>query len=379
MLGEGGIRVRMPSTRVAARRVGEWFVFGFLPLLVFCWWLAFAMFDPAGDWAFDFRQFWQGGNDVVNGVSPYPTPAMLATAGDHLGPVGIQEVFRFPYPAAAALAFAPFGALDLDVAAALWSGLLIVSLFAAVWILGVRDWRVMGVVIASAPVIAAVRIGTLTPILILLLAIAWRWRDRVWIAGSSLAMAISMKLFLWPLVVWLAATRRWAAAVITAGLALTLTFGAWAAIGFEGLAEYPDLVRTLSDVVADRGFSLVALGVEAGLPEAVAEALPWLIGLALLGCVVVVAGRNDGDQPAFSVAIVASIALTPIVWQHYFALLVLPLALARPRLSAAWALLMAFWLVPAQENGGDLWPIVAVVILAAMVGAVTVSELRRMA
>ncbi len=379
MLGEGGIRVRMPSTRVAARRVGEWFVFGFLPLLVFCWWLAFAMFDSAGDWAFDFRQFWQGGNDVVNGVSPYPTPAMLATAGDHLGPVGIQEVFRFPYPAAAALAFAPFGALDLDVAAALWSGLLIVSLFAAVWILGVRDWRVMGVVIASAPVIAAVRIGTLTPILILLLAIAWRWRDRVWIAGSSLAMAISMKLFLWPLVVWLAATRRWAAAVITAGLALTLTFGAWAAIGFEGLAEYPDLVRTLSDVVADRGFSLVALGVEAGLPEAVAEALPWLIGLALLGCVVVVAGRNDGDQPAFSVAIVASIALTPIVWQHYFALLVLPLALARPRLSAAWALLMAFWLVPAQENGGDLWPIVAVVILAAMVGAVTVSELRRMA
>ena len=28
--------------------------------------------DGADDWAFDFRQFWQGGNDVVNGVSPVP-------------------------------------------------------------------------------------------------------------------------------------------------------------------------------------------------------------------------------------------------------------------------------------------------------------------
>jgi len=374
---EGGTRLRTLGTRVAARRVGEWFAFGVLPVLVFCWWLAFAMFDPAGDWAFDFRQFWQGGNDVVNGVSPYPTAAMLATAGDHLGPVGIQEVFRFPYPAAAAIAFAPFGAFGLDVASALWGALLIVSLFAAVWILGVRDWRVVGVVIASAPVIAAVRIGTLTPILILLLAISWRWRDRKWIASGSLAIAISLKLFLWPLAVWLAATRRWAAASLAAGLALAMTLGAWAAIGFEGLADYPELVRRLGDVVADRGFSLVALGVEVGLAEGVAAALPWLIGLSLLAAVVVVARGGDADQRAFSLAIIASIALTPIVWQHYFALLVVPLALARPRLSSAWVLLMIFWLVPAQENVGELWRIVVAVVVVGAVLAVSVSTRRR--
>ncbi len=372
-----GIQVRTSGTRVAARRVGEWFVFGALPVLVFSWWLAFAVFDPAGDWAFDFRQFWQGGNDVINGVSPYPTAAMLSTAGDHLGPVGIQEVFRFPYPAAAAIAFAPFGALGFDVAAALWGALLIASLFAAVWILGVRDWRVMGVVIASAPVIAAVRIGTLTPILILLLAIAWRWRDRAWIAGGSLAIAISLKLFLWPLGVWLAARRRWAAALLAAGLALAMTLGAWAAIGFEGLADYPELVGRLGDVVADRGFSLVALGVEAGLRDGMADSLPWLVGLTLLAAVFVIARREDSDRSAFSLAIIASIALSPIVWQHYFALLIVPLALARPRLSPAWALLMAFWLVPAQENVGDLWRIVLAVMVVGVVHAVIVSTRRR--
>ena len=184
------------------------------PAIIFSWWLLWAAHDPGGDWAFDFRQFWHGGQDVVNGVSPHPSMALVATAGDNLGPSGIQEMFRFPYPAGAAVVLAPLGALDFELAAVVWSALLIVSLVSALLILGVRDWRVLGVVIGSASVIGVVRLGTLTPVLILLLAVAWRWRDRRCVAGGSLALAISLKLFLWPLasglwplVVWLAATR----------------------------------------------------------------------------------------------------------------------------------------------------------------------------
>jgi hypothetical protein len=364
---------------LAFRRVGEWFAFGILPVAIFVWWNVFAIVDSSGDWAFDFRQFWQGGNDVVNGDSPYPSAALLETAGDHLGPVGIQEVFRFPYPAGSAFAFAPFGAIDFDVASAFWGALLIVSLFAAVWILGVRDWRVMGVVLASAPVIAAVRIGTLTPVLILLLAVAWRWRDRRWAVSGSLAAAIVLKLFLWPLVVWLVATRRFMAAAMCAALAAGVTLAAWAVLGFEGLAEYPELVSKLTDVVADRGFSLVALGVEAGLSAEVAQVLPWVVGLPLLGAVVLVARRDDGDRRAFSVAVLAAIVLTPIVWQHYFAFLLVPLALVRPNLSRAWALMMVFWLVPAQESDGHLWRIVLAGAVVATVAAVSVYGVRRTA
>ncbi len=338
-----------------ARRVAEWVVFGLLPTMIFCWWLAFAAFDPGGDWAFDFRQFWQGGRDVLDGVSPYPSEMLLATAGDHLDPVDIQEVFRFPYPAGAAVVFAPLGVLGFDVAASVWGAILIVSLLSAVWILGVRDWRVVGVIIGSAPVIGAVRIGTLTPVLILLLALAWRWRDRWWAVGSVLAAAISLKLFLWPLVVWLLTTRRFAAAGAASALSAAVTFAAWTAIGFDGFADYPELLRRLTEVVQDRGFSLVALGVEAGLSERVAESLPWLVGLSLLAVLIAVARRNEGDRRAFSLAVTAAIAFTPIVWLHYFALLVVPLALVRPRLSWAWGLLWIFWLVPAQENGGELW------------------------
>ena len=282
MLAVGGVGVRVSGVLGAAPRTINWVVFGVLPIVIFSWWLLWAVHSPAGDWAFDFRQFWQGGNDVVNGVSPYPSSEMLARSGDELGPTGIQEVFRFPYPAGAAIVLAPLGALDFDLAAALWSVLLVASLIAAVLILGVRDWRVMGVVIGSAPAIGAVRLGTLTPVLVLLLAVIWRWRERWLIAGGALAVAIALKLFLWPLVVWLAATRRFAAAAFASILAVTSTLAAWAVIGFDGLADYPELLRRLSDVVADRGFSPVALGVEAGLSQDAASALQWLIGLGLL-------------------------------------------------------------------------------------------------
>src|SRR6187455_2048646 len=235
---EGGERVAARGLLDAARRVVDPLAVAVILIVVGWWWLTLAVQATPGDWAFDFRQFWQGGKDVVEGVSPYPSAALLATAGDHLDPEGIREVLRF------------------HAAAAVWSALLIGSILAALWILGVRDWRVLGIVVTAAPVITAVRLGTFTPLLVLLLAVAWRWRDRRWAAGSALGLAITLKLFVWPVVVWLLATRRYSAAAIAACVAGALTFAAWAAIGFDGLTRYPELLRRLTDVVADRGLSL---------------------------------------------------------------------------------------------------------------------------
>ena len=365
--GESGLRAS--GLWEAARRSFPGVALAVVLALVAWWWFVLAIQGSPDDWAFDFQPFWQAGGDVLDGVSPYPGPELLATAGDHLDPEGIREVFRFAYPAGAAIALAPFGALGFETAAAVWSALLIVSLLAALAILGVRDWRVLAVVVSSAPVISSVRIGTLTPFLVLLAAVVWRWRDRAWIAGGALALAVSLKVFLWPLVVWLAATRRYAAAALAAGAAAVGTLAAWAALGFEGLAEYPDLVRRLTEIVADRGYSLVALGVEAGLPRTVADALPWLVGLGLLAAGVAVARRGGSERITFALAILVSIAITPIVWLHYFALLIVPLAIARPRFAWAWLVLWVFWLTPVQESQGDLWRILVAVAASAAVFA----------
>jgi len=74
------------------------------------------------------------------------------------------------------------------------------------------------------------------------------------------------------------------------------------------------------------------------------------MGWTLLGLAVILARRGD-DVRAFTLAIAAALALTPILWWHYLALLIVPLALTRPRFSPIWLLPIAIWLV--RLGAGD--------------------------
>jgi hypothetical protein len=345
-------------------------VFVGLPALLFLSPLVAAVTVDA-DWAFDFKQFWQGAHDVIQGRSPYPSEELLAKASGRLGPTEIQEVFRFPYPASTAVLLVPFGLLPFTFAAALFTVILAAAIPLGLRILGIVDARVLVLTFAGATVGGAVRIGTLTPLLFLAVAVLWRYRERRWIAAVVAAAAIPAKMFLWPLLVWLAATRRMSTALLAVALAIGSTLVAWAAIGFAGLVEYPELVRRLTAVVEDRGYSLVALGVELGLPVDAARLLPLAIGLPALAGVVWL-GRSERDRASFALAVFASILLTPIVWLHYFTLLLAPLALARPRFSWPWLIPLAYWVTPGQENEGDLWRVLVVLSLTSVLALVAV-------
>jgi alpha-1,2-mannosyltransferase len=260
----------------------------------------------------------------------------------------------------------PLALLPFHAAAVLLAVGSLVAIALALWVLGVRDWRCYGVVYGSIAVITAVRLGTLTPLLLLFLALAWRYRDRRWIVGASLAAAVVLKLFLWPLVVWLVATRRFAAAALAAVLATATTLVAWAAIGFAGFGQYPELLRRLNDVVAGRGFSLVALGSDIGLGGTASHILPWVVGGAVLVVAALAARAADGDRRAFALSVAASILLSPIVWLHYFVLLYVPIALWRRSLSAAWLVPLLFWFVPFQETHGHAWRVAIGLAIAVM-------------
>jgi hypothetical protein len=45
--------------------------------------------------------------------------------------------------------------------------------------------------------------------------------------------------------------------------------------------------------------------------------------------------------------------LTPISWLHYFVLLAVPIAIARPRFALLWLVPLAFFFVP-MRSGGDV-------------------------
>jgi len=348
--------------------------FAVIPAVVFAALFLDARLASGGDFGFDFRQFWQGAHDVVHGHTPYPSRELLETSSSKLGGAGIQHVFRFPYPAATAVLLAPLGALPFHLALGIEVVLLCAAVVAALRLLGVVDWRVYGIVTATVVANGAIRLGTLTPALVLLLAVAWRWRDRRWVVAPALAVAIVAKLFLWPLVVWLVATRRFASAATSVALTAGIVVAGWGVIGFEGMTLYPELVRRLSDVVGGRGYSLAALATHAGVPG-VSGALPYLVGLPVLAaCLVLGRMRRGGDEAAFAVALLASLLLTPIVWLHYFLLLAVPIAIVRTRVSWPWLLLLLFWLTPSQENDGHLWQIVVALALTAAITALCAAE-----
>ncbi len=74
------------------------------------------------------------------------------------------------------------------------------------------------------------------------------------------------------------------------GLLLVLS---WAAIGFVGLADYPDLMRRLQDAVGDDSYTLYIAGLDLGLPSPAARALWLAVGVGLLAAVVWAGRRGD--------------------------------------------------------------------------------------
>jgi alpha-1,2-mannosyltransferase len=370
----GEVRLSRRGLRQALRALGAPLVYALLPAVLLTVMVAASIHHHL---AFDFHQFWQGGRDVIEGRSPYPPAHSLPAGGDPtLDAVAIQDTFRFPYPAPAALAMAPFGALPFSVAAALFVLLSIAAVFLALRLLGVVDWRCYGLVFASITTLGAVRLGTFTPFLLLGLAVAWRFREKKLIVATAVGGLVLLKLFLWPLLIWLVLSRRVGSAALAVAIATAISLASWAVIGFADLANYPELLSTLASSVESKGWSAVALGLSLGLSSAAAKSFSLVLAGSALA-VAAVAPRERRDLWSFTVAIAAAILLSPIVWLHYFLLLVAPLAIAFPALAPAWFIPLALWAWPFQETGGDIWKIALGMAVLAAACATTLRSTRR--
>ena len=141
----------------------------------------------------------------------------------------------------------------------------------------------------------------------------------------------------------------------------------WAAIGFAGMTDYPDLARTLEETVGEDSYTVYIVGLDLGLPSPVARGIWLALGLALVAAVVLV-GRRGAERSAFVLAIAASLALTPIVWLHYFALLLVVVALAQPRLGAIWFVPLAMVITPGSGHPAPLETAATLAIAAVTVG-----------
>ena len=116
---------------------------------------------------------------------------------------------NFVWPPVAGYLVSPLTSFRSGSRTLSWSLLGLACFALALWLVGVRDWRVYGVVALWPEFTGEMRVSHLTPVLAVLLAAAWRWRDARGAPGVLVGFAVAMKFFVWPLGVWLAATRRW--------------------------------------------------------------------------------------------------------------------------------------------------------------------------
>jgi Glycosyltransferase family 87 len=290
---------------------------------------------------YDFAIFLDAGNDVLAGRNPY-TPG-------HVGPT------RSPYAYPPVLAFlvAPLAVLperglrNTYLPGALFSLVLIAATVGSLLLIGVRDWRCYVIALLSPLVAEPVEYGAVGPLLLLLVALAWRFRNRSGVAGAALGGAAVLKLFLAPLLLWLVFTRRARAALLAVVLGVGVALASWAAIAFRGLGDYSHLLHTLTDIEARNSYSAFAVLRALGLPGAAAQAVVVLAGLALLVWAARVAlapsaPELESDRRSLTLTLAAALVLTPILWLHYLVLLLLPIGLARPRLSLLWLVPVVF-------------------------------------
>ena len=165
---------------------------------------------------------------------------------------------------------------------------------------------------------------------------------------------------------WLAASRRYAAAAAALGVTV-LSF--LLILPFGSTLDYFRLMRRLGETFGPDTYSLY----DPASPGMVA----WVAAaVVVLGLIVYFGAVRVDDQASFTLVVVACLLLSPIVWLHYFSLLIVPLAIARPRLGPLWFLPLAYWgLAIAPSSSWELAR--ATLITAVIVGTVVLQRSTR--
>ena len=160
------------------------------------------------------RRLAQGLGDLPHGGPLGRARPLAVPARDH-GCAGARRQVRLP-AGHGAVAHATRICCPVVLGKALFLVLALGSVLLALDLLGVRDWRCYGLALLTAPVVDTVSLGAISSMLLLGVALAWRYRDRPFVAGAVTAVTAVAKVFVWPLFVWLLATRRFRAALVAA-------------------------------------------------------------------------------------------------------------------------------------------------------------------
>ncbi len=284
----------------------------------------------------------------VNGSEGDPT-------GDAEGAVRMDLEVN-AHPPTSVLMVLPFAALDYSSATLAWNLLSLLALGISLWLLcrglsvGFSPWALLPLVallLLCSPFRQQMNQGQLNLVLLLLLTLVWaaaRTGRPIW-AGVFLGVATAFKIFPGFLLLHFAVQKRWnivASALIALVSITALTAAVLRPVTYTTYVA--DVLPQVNEFRCDWMNSSV-VGLSTKLFHPVSERrnlvplwpndqLAWLVGV--LGCGIVLVlwwyaerrAHSDRDQDfAFGLSVTTMLLVSPITWDHYFLLLIIPLAI----------------------------------------------------
>jgi len=292
----------------------------------------------------DFNVEYVMASAALNGESPYkPLPELARYADGYTA-----QLLKHPSPHPPAVIFVgiPFTPFDLSRAVLLWLlfEVLCVALSSALMITAVAGrLNAVAVIVLSAVWIAwhpferEMFWGQLMILTLTLICGAWLAlrSQREMLGGVLLGVALALKLFGWPIVLFLLLTRRWRAAFAAALSFTLLNLAAALLIGFREVVTYYTVVgpavsklyREFAGNCSVRTIGTRVFGVswtDWYSPLIHVPSLAPLLSIAAVVCVLILALKGALHTRSFDSAFCAltcvSTVLNPIAWNHYLVL-----------------------------------------------------------
>ena len=223
----------------------------------------------------------------------------------------------------------PLALLTETTAVLAWTALMIAAFLVGVLVLPVSRtvrWWIVLLAGLSWPFVYAIKLGQVGPLLFLTFAVGWRWLDDPIRLGASAAIGSALKLQPGLVFVWAALTGRWRAVGVGAAILAVLAVVATLLAGSSAWPDFLAVIRTIAEpITTPNNVTPGAAAYQAGLSTEAATAIQIASDVAAL-VAVLIAARRATAEAAYLVTVVASQLLSPVLWNHYALLLLLPVA-----------------------------------------------------
>ncbi len=311
-----------------------------------------AWYNESRGWAYDFDPYYEGAQRLLANGSPYQSVTLDGPFSP--GPKGL-----YLYSPVLAILFVPMTWLGEQNAILAWAGLHLLALVALCWLMPVsRRLRLVtfGIAGMSAPVLYDINLANVSLFVTLGAVLIWRWLDRP-LSGIALAATLLVRPAMGVICGWWLLRGQWRP--------VACAVGAFAAVGAVSLLvvrpevwlQWLTVLRNVSNVTGvkanvDLGSAVLQLGGPANVAQFALYA-----GYAIAVGAILLSLRRDREL-SFVVTLMATLQLSPLLWDHYLSNLLIPAAFLASR-GRTWGLVLPLlaWL-----------PLVIAIAIPEMVG-----------